>query len=129
MIPVNTLHPINPGDDPNVWVFHNLLDGQGVCGFAFARNGDEVQTACLMEVKAGTAYAAVLDLTLANAMVGKDGDYVNLKIVDRLGVEDYGVAFRKGSDITEEVNKAFLTLKEQGFLQELAQKYGLDLAI
>ena len=48
MIPVNTLHPINPGDDPNVWVFHNLLDGQGVCGFAFARNGDEVQTACLL---------------------------------------------------------------------------------
>ena len=89
----------------------------------------EVQTACLMEVKAGTAYAAVLDLTLANAMVGKDGDYVDLKIVDRLGVEDYGVAFRKGSDIAEKVNKAFLTLKEQGFLQELAQKYGLDLAV
>ncbi len=89
----------------------------------------EVQTACLMEVAAGTADAAVLDLTLANAMIGEGTDYANLKIVDRLGVEDYGVAFRKGSDIAEEVNKAFMTLKESGFLAELAEKYGLDLAI
>lgn len=89
----------------------------------------EVQTACLMEVAAGTADAAVLDLTLANAMVGEGTDYVGLIIVDKLAVEDYGVAFRKGSDITAEVNKAFETLRESGFLAELAQKYGLDLAL
>lgn len=89
----------------------------------------EVQTACLMEVAAGTADAAVLDLTLANSMIGEGTDYANLKIVDRLGVEEYGVAFRKGSDIVQEVNAAFATLKEQGILQELADKYGLDLAI
>ena len=89
----------------------------------------EVQTACLMEVAAGTADAAVLDLTLANAMVGEGTDYAGLTIVDKLAVEDYGVAFRKGSDITAEVNKAFETLKESGFLAELAQKYGLDLAL
>lgn len=88
----------------------------------------EVQTACLMEVAAGTADAAVLDLTLANAMVGEGTDYSGLAIVDRLAVEDYGVAFRKGSDITAEVNKAFETLRESGFLAELAKKYGLDLA-
>lgn len=89
----------------------------------------EVQTACLMEVAAGTADAAVLDLTLANSMIGEGTDYANLKIVDRLGVEEYGVAFRKGSDIVQEVNAALATLKEQGILQELADKYGLDLAI
>lgn len=89
----------------------------------------EVQTACLMEVAAGTADAAVLDLTLANSMIGEGTDYANLKIVDRLGVEDYGVAFRKGSDIAEAVNQAFLTLKDQGLLGALAEKYGLDLAI
>lgn len=89
----------------------------------------EVQTACLMEVAAGTADAAVLDLTLANAMVGEDTDYAGLVIVDRLAVEDYGVAFRKGSDITAEVNKAFETLRDSGFLAELAEKYGLDLAL
>ena len=88
----------------------------------------DVQTACLMEVAAGTADAAVLDLTLANAMVGEGTDYANLVIVDRLAVEDYGVAFRKGSDIVPEVNKAFEALKESGLLSELAEKYGLDLA-
>ena len=34
-----------------------------------------MQTDCLMEVAAGTADAAVLDLTLANAMIGEGTDY------------------------------------------------------
>ncbi|MHC1787627.1 MAG: transporter substrate-binding domain-containing protein [Christensenellales bacterium] len=89
----------------------------------------EVQTACLMEVAAGTADAAVLDLTLAKAMTGEGSDYKDLAIVDRLAVESYGVAFRKGSDIVAAVNEAFATLRENGFLAELALKYGLDLAL
>ena len=89
----------------------------------------EVQTACLMEVAAGTADAAVLDLTLASAMIGEGTDYAQLAIMDRLAVEEYGVAFRKGSDITEKVNEIFLTLKEQGVMKELADKYGLVLAL
>ena len=88
----------------------------------------EVQTACLMEVAAGTADAAVLDLTLAKAMIGEGTDYANLDIVDRLAVEDYGVAFRKGSDLAQAVNEAFASLKQNGQLDELAAKYGLDLA-
>ena len=56
-----------------------------------------VQTDCLMEVAAGTADAAILDLTLASAMIGEGTDYANLKMVDELNVEEYGVAFRKGS--------------------------------
>ena len=51
-----------------------------------------VQTDCLMEVAAGTADAAVLDLTLASAMIGEGTDYANLKMVDELNVEEYGVA-------------------------------------
>lgn len=89
----------------------------------------EVQTACLMEVAAGTADAAVLDLTLANAMIGEGTDYADLVIVDKLAVEDYGVAFRKGSDITAQVNGIFKELAASGALAELADKYGLDLAI
>lgn len=87
----------------------------------------EVQTACLMEVAAGTADAAVLDLTLANAMIGEGTDYANLVIKDRLAVEDYGVAFRKGSDLCEEVNKVFAELLADGTMKALAEKYGLDL--
>ena len=87
-----------------------------------------VQTDCLMEVAAGTADAAVLDLTLANAMIGEGTDYASLKIVDELNAEEYGVAFRKGSDAAAAVDAAFDELKADGTMQTLADKYGLTLA-
>ena len=87
-----------------------------------------VQTDCLMEVAAGTADAAVLDLTLASAMIGEGTDYANLKMVDELNVEEYGVAFRKGSDVAAAVDTAFDELKVEGTMGALAEKYGLTLA-
>ena len=87
-----------------------------------------VQTDCLMEVAAGTADAAVLDLTLANAMIGEGTDYASLKIVDELNAEEYGVAFRKGSDAAAAVDEAFDALKADGTTQALADKYDLALA-
>ena len=87
-----------------------------------------VQTDCLMEVAAGTADAAVLDLTLATAMIGEGTDYANLAIKDELNAEEYGVAFRKGSNAAEAVNAAFDELKADGTMQALADKYSLTLA-
>ena len=87
-----------------------------------------VQTDCLMEVAAGTADAAIMDLTLANAMIGEGTDYANLKIVDELNAEEYGVAFRKGSDAAAAVDAAFDELKADGTMQALADKYDLALA-
>ena len=87
-----------------------------------------VQTDCLMEVAAGTADAAVLDLTLANAMIGEGTDYANLKIVDELNAEEYGVAFRKGSDAAAAVDEAFDELTADGTMQALADQYDLALA-
>ena len=87
-----------------------------------------VQTDCLMEVAAGTADAAVLDLTLANAMIGEGTDYASLKIVDELNAEEYGVAFRKGSDAAAAVDDAFDALMADGTMQALADKYDLALA-
>ncbi len=87
-----------------------------------------VQTDCLLEVAAGTADAAVLDLTLANAMIGEGTDYASLKIVDELNAEEYGVAFRKGSDVAAAVDAAFDELKADGTMQALADKYDLALA-
>ena len=87
-----------------------------------------VQTDCLMEVAAGTADAAVLDLTLANAMIGQGADYADLKIVDELNAEEYGVAFRKGSDAAAAVDAAFDELKADGTMEALADKYDLALA-
>lgn len=87
-----------------------------------------VQTDCLMEVAAGTADAAVLDLTLASAMIGDGTDYEGLEIVDELNVEEYGVAFRKGSDMAGKVNDIFQKLTEDGTMAALADLYGLSLA-
>ena len=87
-----------------------------------------VQTDCLMEVAAGTADAAVLDLTLATAMIGEGTDYANLAIKDELNAEEYGAAFRKGSDAADAVNAAFDELKADDTMQALADKYSLTLA-
>ena len=86
------------------------------------------QAKALMEVQAGTADAAVLDLTLANAMIGEGTDYASLAIVDELNAEEYGVAFRKGSDAAAAVDAAFDALKADGTMQALAEKYDLALA-
>ncbi len=90
--------------------------------------GKPVQTDCLLEVKAGTCDAAVLDLTLAKAMIGEGTDYADLVIVDELAVEYYGVAFRKGSDVRDEVNSLFDDLTADGTMAALADKYSLELA-
>ena len=88
------------------------------------------QTDCLMEVKAGTADAAVLDWTLAMSMVGEGTDFADLKMVEgvELATEEYGIAFRKDSDFTAKVDETIKALVADGTLPALAEKYGLALA-
>lgn len=84
------------------------------------------QTDALLEVKAGGADACVLDFVLANAMVGQ-GDYSDLTVIPdlQLSVEEYGVGFRKGSDITAAFNDAMAQLIADGTLNTIAEKYEL----
>ena len=88
------------------------------------------QIDCLLEVKAGTADAAVLDWTLAKSMVGEGTDYADLKMIDglELGEEEYGIGFRKDSDMTAKVNAVIKELVADGTLPALAEKYGLSLS-
>jgi len=88
------------------------------------------QTDCLLEVKAGTAAAAVLDMTLTKAMVGPGTDFSDLMMVPNLFLDDqlYGIAFRQGSDLTEKINAIIVDLVKDGTLPALAEKYGLSLA-
>ncbi|MBR6523746.1 MAG: transporter substrate-binding domain-containing protein [Clostridia bacterium] len=87
------------------------------------------QTDGLMEVKAGTADAVVLDVTLANAMVGEGTSYADLQIVEGLdlAVEFYGVGFRTGSDVVEKVNEAFDALIADGTMEALGAKYEVNI--
>ena len=87
------------------------------------------QTDGLMEVKAGTADAVVLDVTLANAMVGEGTSYEDLQIVEGLdlAVEFYGVGFRTGSDVVAKVNEAFDALIADGTMEALGAKYEVNI--
>ena len=80
-----------------------------------------------MEINAGTADFAVLDAQLAKSYVGK-GDYANLMIVESLSsdVEYYAIGFEKGSDLTAKVNAELEKLAEDGTIEELAVKYGVE---
>ena len=85
------------------------------------------QVDALMEVNAGTSDAAVIDLLMAGAMVGEGTSYENLAYT--VGVaeeEDYGVGFRKGSDLTEKLNQFFKDSYSDGSMLEIAKTYGVQ---
>ena len=86
------------------------------------------QEAALMEVAAGTSDACIIDITMANAMTGEGTSYADLGYQLRLSEEEYGVSFRKDSDLTKEFNDFMAELKANGTLQDLAAKYNLTLA-
>ena len=86
------------------------------------------QEAALMEVAAGTSDACVIDITMANAMTGEGTSYADLAYEVSLTSEEYGVAFRKESDLTAKFNEFMAKLRKDGTLQALADKYKLVLA-
>ena len=86
------------------------------------------QAAALMEVAAGTADACVIDITMAYAMTGDGTSYDDLTVSTSLTAEEYGVGFRKGSDVTDVFNTFMDSLAADGTLQALADKYDLTLA-
>ena len=86
------------------------------------------QAAALMEVAAGTSDACVIDITMANAMTGAGTNYADLAPGMSLTSEEYGIGFRKDSDITAKVNELMAKWKADGTLQALADKYSLTLA-
>lgn len=86
------------------------------------------QAGALLEVKAGTADACVIDITMARAMTGEGTDYADLAAGISLTEEEYGVAFRKDSDLTAKFNTFMEKLLNDGTLENLAKKYNLTLA-
>jgi len=87
----------------------------------------DTQAKALMEVNAGTADAAVIDYVMSIGSIGEGTDYEAL-VVEGEGYaeEQYGIAFRKGSDLTAKVNEIIRELKADGTLAEIAKKYKLE---
>ena len=86
------------------------------------------QTDALLEVKSGTADAAIFDQTMAENMIGEGTDFADLSVCGVFHQEEYGIGFRKDDELCTKVNEAMAALKEDGTLQSLADKYGLTLA-
>ena len=87
----------------------------------------DTQAKALMEVNAGTADAAIVDYVMSIGSIGEGTDYEGLVVEgDGYSPEEYGIAFRKGSDFTAKVNEVIRELKTSGDLEKIAKTYKLD---
>ena len=90
-------------------------------GLGYSVNAVQNQAAALMEVKAGTSDAAVIDSLMAAAMVGEGTSYADLAYTLPLNDEQYGVGFRKDSDLAAAL--------QDGSLLQIAETYGVQAAL
>ncbi len=84
------------------------------------------QADALMEVASGASDACVIDLLMAGAMIGEGTSYPDLTYTVQLNDEEYGVAFRKGSDLTEAFNSFWKEAYDAGTVMEVATTYGVQ---
>ena len=87
------------------------------------------QSKALMEVAAGTSDAAIIDLIMAGAMIGEGTSYPKLTHTVELTSEKYGIGCRKGSDLTEYINKEISKFYSDGTMEEIGKKYGVQEAL
>ena len=81
----------------------------------------------VIQVKNGTADYAMIDIILAKSLL-KQADYSELDVNEglELGTEYYAIGFKKGSPLTAKVNAMLEAYAKIGYLNELADKYGLS---
>ena len=89
----------------------------------------KAQSDALMEVAAGTSDAAVIDSLMAAAMVGPGTGYEGLTYIVGLNAEEYGVGFRKGSELAQKLNEFFAASYADGTMQAIAETYGVQAAL
>ena len=81
------------------------------------------QATALLEVQSGTADAAVIDYLMAAAMTGEGTSYADLTYTVSLNDEQYGVGFRKGSDLAAALNEFFKASYADGSMKQIADTY------
>lgn len=86
------------------------------------------QKQALLEVLAGTSDVAIIDITMAQSVVGK-GDFASLKIVEGVsyGDEIFAVGLRKGSNIKAELDSFLKEKYADGTITALAEKYSVGI--
>ncbi len=95
----------------------------------YQKNAVQSQAAALMEVTGMTSDAAVIDALMAAAMVGEGTGYASLTYTCSLNSEEYGVGFRKGSDLAQALNDFLKAAYTDGSMMQTAEAYGVQAAI
>lgn len=86
----------------------------------------DTQAKALMEVASGSVDACVIDLLMAGAMIGEGTSYDDLAMTAvQLSDEEYGVGFRKDSDLIDAFNTFWKKAYEDGTVMKTAEKYGI----
>ena len=86
------------------------------------------QKQALIEVKSGNSQVAIIDITMAQTLVGK-GEFSNLKIVEGVsyGDEIFAVGLRKGSNLKAELDAFLKEEYANGTITALAEKYNVGI--
>lgn len=96
-------------------------------GYSYTEVAD--QATALLEVASGTADAAIIDSLMAGAMIGEGTSYADMTSTVALTSEEYGVGFRKGSDLAATLNEFLSGKYADGSIQTLAETYGVQDAL
>lgn len=94
------------------------------------KKGVTSQMDAIREVNQGTANYAIVDILLAQSIVGTN-DYAGLTINQGIAIdaEYYAIGFKKNSPLTAKVNIMLQAFAATGQLQELANKYGVGTSV
>lgn len=87
------------------------------------------QADALMEVASGNSDAAAIDALMAAAMIGEGTGYADFTYTISLNNEEYGVGFRKGSDLAAALNDYFKKSMEDGSMKKCAETYKVQAAL
>ena len=87
------------------------------------------QADALMEVASGNSDAAAIDALMAAAMIGEGTGYADLTYTISLNDEEYGVGFRKESDLAAALNDYFKKSMEDGSMKKCAETYKVQAAL
>ena len=96
----------------------NIIDTPGYFDFA----GEVIEAL-------RAADAAIIDSLMAGAMIGEGTSSADMTSTVALTSEEYGVGFRKGSDLAAALNDFFAASWADGTMQTLADTYGVTAAL
>ena len=92
----------------------------------------EAQINALMEVKAGTADACIVDYTLGRALTQDGSDYADLVVLENIANtdEEYAIGARmEDTETIKKINEVIDELAKDGTLKKIAEKYDLEDAL